>query len=184
VPRLTGMPRDDARAAVLATFRWVDGHADVWRLFHDGPTFSRVVDALAEVAFGARATKVGGIESRGFVLGAAVAARTGLGFVAIRKAGGLFPGTKAELIADADYRGQAHLLQLQRDAITDADRVVLVDDWAELGSQASAARRLVEDCGATWAGLALIVDQLSPPRRSELSPVSSIVSRTELPACP
>jgi adenine/guanine phosphoribosyltransferase-like PRPP-binding protein len=55
-----------------------------------------------------------------------------------------------------------------------------VDDWAELGSQALTARRLIEQAGASWAGAALIVDQLDPSTRAELEPVTHIVAADEL----
>ena len=57
---------------------------------------------------------------------------------------------------------------------------MLVDDWAELGSQAVAARELIEGCGGTWVGVALVVDQLTHERRRQLAPVSRIVSADEL----
>ena len=168
------------RERVLAAFRWVDGHADVWRLFNDPDVLVAVVDHLATVAASASATKIAGIESRGFILGGAVAVRVGVGFVPVRKEAGLFPGTKVVERADADYRGIKHLLRVQQRSITVGDRVLLVDDWAELGSQALTARRLIEQAGAQWAGAALIVDQLDPSRRAELEPVSHIVSAADL----
>jgi adenine phosphoribosyltransferase len=171
-----------AREAVLSTFRWVDGHADIWRLFRDAEVFSVVVEALGSVVRQASATKVAGIESRGFILGGAVAAMTGLGFVPIRKEAGLFPGGKLTVRAKPDYHGQEHLFRLQRDAVVGSDRVVLVDDWAEIGSQAVAARHLVEAGGAAWAGLVLVVDQLSPETRAALEPVHNIVTAHELGA--
>jgi adenine phosphoribosyltransferase len=168
------------RDRVLATFRWVDGHADMWRLFGDADALAAVVEHLAGVVARASATKVAGIESRGFILGGAVAVRAGIGFVPVRKEGGLFPGPKVTRHAAADYRGIEHLLRLQQQSLSDRDRVLLVDDWAELGSQALAARQLIEQAGATWAGAALIVDQLKPSRRAELEPVTHIVRADEL----
>jgi adenine phosphoribosyltransferase len=81
-----------ARDRVLAAFSWVDGHADVWRLFGDAGVLAAVVEHLAGVATSASATKIAGIESRGFILGGAVAVRAGIGFVPVRKEAGLFPG--------------------------------------------------------------------------------------------
>jgi adenine phosphoribosyltransferase len=169
-----------AREAILATFRWVDGHADIWRLFGDPTTFGSVVRRVAEVVAESGASKVAGVESRGFILGGAVAAAVGVGFVPIRKETGLFPGDKLTVRADADYRGHQHLLRMQRDALRPDDRVLLVDDWAELGSQALAARELVERASARWAGLALIVDQLPAKTRALLAPVTSVVTADEL----
>jgi adenine phosphoribosyltransferase len=171
---------DVARERVLAAFRWVEGHADVWRLFADSDVFAAVVEHLAAVTMRASATKIAGIESRGFVLGGAVAVRAGVGFVAIRKEAGLLPGSKVIGRAAADYRGIEHLLRLQQESMSARDRVLLVDDWAQLGSQAVTARQLIEQAGATWAGAALIVDQLDASRRAELGPVTHIVAADEL----
>ena len=66
-----------------------DGRSDIWRAFADRELFSRVVAALAAPYRGERYTKVAGVEARGFVLGGAMAAHTGAGFVAVRKAGRL-----------------------------------------------------------------------------------------------
>jgi len=174
------MTKPAARELVLGCFRWVHGHADVWRLFADSDVLAAVVGELADRVGRANATKVAGVESRGFILGGAVALRAGVGFVPIRKEGGLFPGAKVTARAKADYRGTEHLLRLQRESLRPGDRVVLVDDWAEEGSQAAAARQLIETCDASWAGLALIVDQLNTSNRSALEPVSAIVTADEL----
>jgi len=163
---------------LVQRFAWVDGHADVWRLFADGPLFRRIVSALA-APFG-DVSKVAGVEARGFILGAAVAAELGVGFVAIRKEAGLFPGPKAVRRTQPDYRGVEGLLRIQRAALGPGDRIVLVDDWAELGSQALAARALIEDCGATFAGLAIVVDQLEPDVRANLGLVHALLSNAEL----
>jgi len=167
-----------ARDALLAHFRWHGGHADVWRVFADGDALAAVVTGLAEPWRDQRITRVVGIESRGFLLGAAAAVSLGVGFVAVRKEGGLFPGQKVTVAAEEDYRGVRHRLRMQ--AVLDAhDRVLLVDDWAERGSQAVAARRLVESTGATFAGVSLLVDQLGPAARTALGRVTALVTADE-----
>jgi adenine phosphoribosyltransferase len=168
--------RDD----LLERFEWVDGHADVWRLFSDGALLPRIVAALAEPF--RDATKVAGVEARGFILGGAVATELGAGFVAIRKEAGLFPGDKISRKAQVDYRGTEHTVRLQRGSLGPADRVVLVDDWAERGAQALAARELVEESGATFAGLSLLVDQLEGEVRKRIGRVHSLVRAEELGA--
>jgi len=169
-----------ARDAVLGAFRWVDGHADVWRIFHDADVFRVVVGHFVAQASSTAATKIAGIESRGFILGSAVAAGAGIGFAPIRKEAGLFPGPKNTVTAETDYRGQRHVLRIQRQSISPGDRVLLVDDWAEIGSQAVAARQLIERSGGIWLGVSLIVDQLPDDRRRQLAPVSHIVTADDL----
>lgn len=166
--------RTAARTALLDHFRWRAGHADVWPVFADAEAFAAVVAGLTEPWRDQRVTRVLGIESRGFLLGAAAALSLGVGFVAVRKATGLLPGPKVEMDANEDYRGQRHRLRMQ--PVLDAgDRVLLIDDWAESGSQARVARQLVELCGATFLGASVLVDQLSTEARSALVRVTFLV---------
>ena len=72
------------------------------------------------------------------------------------------------------------MLRVQRHVISDADVVLIVDDWAETGSKAITARRLVERCGGTYAGLSLLVDQLEPDTRAALEPVAAVARANEL----
>lgn len=153
----------------------------MWRVFDDGPAFTAVVAALAEPWREARVSKVCGVEARGFILGSAVALTLKAGFVAIRKAGALFPGSKDSEETAPDYRGIAHRLEMQRRALEANDRVLLVDDWAEEGSQAMAAKHLIEGRRATYLGLTVMVDQLTDATRRLLGDVRSIVRAAELP---
>ena len=160
--------------AALSEFAWVAGHADVWRWFDDPETLRAIATALVE-PFRGGATKVAGIESRGFIIGTACALELDVGFVPIRKGGGIFPGPKAVADTAPDYRGGQQSLRLQRAALDASDRVLLVDDWLETGSQAAGARALVEECGATFLGVAAIVDQLAPDRRDQLVRVHTLI---------
>ena len=165
---------------LIARIPWIGGHADVWRAFSDAAAFPRLVRALAEPYREEGVAKVVGIEARGFILGAAVAAQLGAGFVAIRKEQGLFPGPKLVRTAEPDYRGNRCVLRLQRSSVAAGDRVVLVDDWAEMGSQALAARALLEEAGATWVGASLVVDQLTDEVRARLAPVRALLLAEQL----
>ena len=62
----------------------------------------------------------------------------------------------------------------------EGDAVLMVDDWAEQGGQAAAARALVEKCGARWVGLSLVVDQLREDARAALGAVTALVRADEL----
>lgn len=152
-----------------------DGHADIWPMVYDAVLFDRVVDALAK-PLDVSVSKIAGIESRGFLLGAAVAARLGVGFVAIRKQPGLFPGPKLTAEAGSDYRGQAHVLRLQRASCGAGDAVAVVDDWFQTGSQATAAKSLIVRAGARYAGASVVVDQLDDSLRQSLAPCHSLIS--------
>jgi adenine phosphoribosyltransferase len=174
------MDLEELRDRVRAEISFVGGHADVWRLLDDPVLFRDLVAALAE-PFRGDATKVAGIEARGFIIGTAAAVELGVGFVPIRKSQGLFPGPKAVVETENDYRGNRHELRLQRAAIGVGDRVLLVDDWIETGSQARAAKCLVEDCGAELLGVATIVTELNPAESLELGRLHSLVAADELP---
>jgi adenine phosphoribosyltransferase len=170
----------EARSAVLDRFRWVDGHADVWRVFADGAALAAVVQSLADPWRAAGVTRVLGIESRGFLLGAATAVALEVGFVGIRKGGdGLLPGPKVTTRAAADYRGRRHDLRMQS-LLGPDDRVLLVDDWAERGSQATAAKALARARGAEFLGVSVVVDMLDAESRAELARVTAIVTADEL----
>jgi adenine phosphoribosyltransferase len=162
--------------ALRSRVAWVGGHADVWRWF-DEPELLRSIAAALVDPFRGRATKIAGIEARGFILGTACALELDVGFVPIRKGTGLLPGPKAALETSADYRGDRWMLRLQRAALRDGDRVLLVDDWIETGSQAAGARALVEECGATFLGVAAVVDQLPHDRRERLVHVHTLLPR-------
>ena len=101
---------ESAKSAFLHRFVWEGGHADVWRVFDDGAVFAKVVAALIEPWRSTGITKVCGIESRGFILGGAAANALGVGFVAIRKQGNLFPGAKRQIETAPDYRNARHIL--------------------------------------------------------------------------
>jgi adenine phosphoribosyltransferase len=100
---------------------------------------------------------VAAVEARGFLLAGVVGNELGAGVVAIRKQGGALPGAWSEAVTSPDYRGRRFTLVMQSDLLTREDRVLLVDDWIETGSQALAVRALIEGTGAAFAGLAVIV---------------------------
>jgi len=139
------------------SFRWVNGHADVWPWFSRGELFGRIVGALIEPFREAAITRVAAIEARGFLLAGAAGTQLGVGVVAIRKEVGTFPGPRVEATTEDDYRGRRLALAMEVGLLSDVDRVLLIDDWLETGSQALAARVLIEGTGATFAGLAVIV---------------------------
>lgn len=168
-----------ARAAFLSRFAWDGGHADIWRVFAHGPTLKALAVGLAAPWRESGITRVVGVESRGFLLGGAVAIELGVGFLAVRKPGGILPGRKLITSTAPDYRGFSHQLRIQ-DVLTADDVVLLVDDWAERGSQAAGVRTLVRDAGAFFAGVSVLVDQLEDDRRAALVRVTSLVRASEL----
>ena len=132
---------------------------DITPLLADHTAFATVISALAAVGrdeIGAPVVdKVVGMEARGFILGAPVALALGTGFVPVRKAGKLPRGTHA--VSYALEYGEA-TLELHRDAIAPGDRVLLIDDVLATGGTARATRELIESCGGTVHGLAVLME--------------------------
>lgn len=169
------------RDEFLTRFRWINGHADIMGLLAEADFLPLVSTALADPFRDAGVTKVAGIETRGFAFGMGVALELRAGFVPVRKAGAIHPGAKAEAMLGPDWRGREIPLQIQRAALTAADVVLVVDDWAETGVKALAARALIEECRARYAGLSILVDQLQDDDRARLEPVVAVVRNTQLP---
>jgi adenine phosphoribosyltransferase len=164
---------------LVARARVIDGHADVLGMLADAGVLRRAGAALAAPFSGDRIAKVAGLEARGFILGAAVALELDAGFVAVRKPGSIHPGPKASVVTAPSWRGHPVTLAVQRAAIGEGERVLLVDDWAETGSQALAAKQLVQECGGEYAGLSMLVDQLSDELRNALAPVFAVADAAE-----
>jgi adenine phosphoribosyltransferase len=164
----------ELHAELAARLRYFDGHSDTLGLFADPSFLALAAGGVAAPFRDAQVAKVVGIEARGFVLATAVALELGAGFVAVRRPGGRHPGPKAELTAPPDWRGEQTIMRLQRHVIQPADRLLVVDDWAETGSKAMTTRRLIEACGGIYVGLSLLVDQLQPEIREQLAPVAAV----------
>jgi adenine phosphoribosyltransferase len=164
---------------LVARAHVIDGHADVLGMLVDAGVLRRAGAALAAPFAGDRIAKVAGLEARGFILGAAVALELDAGFVAVRKPGSIHPGPKVSVVTEPSWRGQPVTLVVQRAALREGERVLLVDDWAETGSQALAAKHLIEECGGEYAGLSLLVDQLSDDTRNALAPVFAVADAAE-----
>jgi adenine phosphoribosyltransferase len=127
-------------------------------------------------------TVVVGPVSRGAMLGALTAAALGVGFVEVRKDGG--PATDSDRwvlrTTGPDYRDRHVVFGFRRGLLTSSDRVLMVDDWAETGATALAARALVEDCGAHWIGAACVVDGLTDTRLRHDLPLRALLNIRQL----
>lgn len=114
---------------------------DITTLLKDKDAFSFVINTLYERYKEKKVDLVSGIESRGFIIGAALAYKLGCGFVLIRKLGKL-PSETISQEYDLEY-GSDHL-EIHKDAIQPGKRVLLVDDLLATGGTMRAAGQLVE----------------------------------------
>ena len=142
-------------------------------LFYDITTLLRhpqglkaAIERLSTPYAGARIDAVVGIESRGFILGAAVAERLGAGFIPVRKPGKL-PAKAIKEIYDLEYGKDA--LEIHADAVENGQRVLIVDDVLATGGTAAATAQLVKKLGAELHGLAFLIELLALNGKTKLA---------------
>ena len=128
---------------------------DITTLLADREGFRATIDALAARYAGAPVTKVAGVEARGFILGGALADRLGLGFVPIRKRGKLPHRT---IGCDYQLEYGTDRVEMHVDAVSGADRVLLVDDLVATGGTALASARLIGEAGGRGHEIAFVID--------------------------
>ncbi len=97
---------------------------------------------------------VAGLDAMGFVLGAALASRLGVGFLPIRKAGKLCVDT--DKVSFGNYSGRTQDMEMRKPAFAPGTRVLLVDQWVETGGTMDGAIRLVERQEGTVAGMVAV----------------------------
>ncbi len=147
---------------------------DITTLLCDAQGFRDAADALAAPYMGEDIDQVVGIESRGFILGAAVAITLGCGFVPIRKPGKLPVATHRESY-NLEYGTDA--LEIHQDACGSDQRILIVDDVLATGGTARAAIDLVKKAGGTVIGAAFLIELDFLNGRSKLAgePVYSVL---------
>ena len=138
---------------------------DITTLLKDATALRQVLTWMAEPLYDENIDIVAGVESRGFILGAALAVSLGAGFVPIRKPGKL----PAETIARAyDLEYGSNTLELHVDAIRPGQRVVLLDDLLATGGTAGAAVELIEALGGEIVRILFMIELEPLEGRSEL----------------
>ncbi len=140
---------------------------DVTPLFLDPESLQSATAALAAYAHSVGATYVVSAEARGFVLGGAVAAQAGMGFILARKPGKL-PRETTSVHYQLEYGVDA--LEMHSDALPRGARVLVHDDLLASGGTAEALCALVEQAGATVAGCAFLVELGYLGGRARLAP--------------
>jgi len=139
---------------------------DITTLLKDPVGFRMAVDAMAEPYLGQPVDMVVGIESRGFIFGAAVADRLKTGFAPVRKPGKL-PSTTRSASYALEYGSDT--LQIHDDAVGKGSRVLVVDDLLATGGTAAATAGLIRDLGAEIIGIQFLIELVDLKGRDRLA---------------
>jgi len=128
---------------------------DITTLLKEPALFRRTIDLLAVLCRDLPCDKVVAIESRGFILGGALAERLGAGFVPVRKKGKLPAATRRH---EYDLEYGTDCVEIHEDALVPGDHVLVVDDVIATGGTAQATGRLVEGLGAKVSAFVFLVE--------------------------
>ena len=128
---------------------------DVTTLFNDARGFRMAIDMLLHPFAGERIDRVVGIEARGFILGGAIAHQLSVGFVPVRKKGKL-PHETVRIAYSLEYGVDE--MEVHRDAVSEGERVILVDDLIATGGTAEAAVKLLQGLGARVEAACFVID--------------------------
>jgi adenine phosphoribosyltransferase len=147
---------------------------DITTLLKDKAALKKSIDILAAEYKGQKIKHVVGIESRGFIFGAALAYELGAGFIPVRKKGKL-PAKTRSVTYSLEYGTDT--LEIHEDALKAGDRVIIVDDLLATGGTVSAVAKLVGDLGANIIGIAFVIELSFLKGREKLRglPVFSII---------
>ncbi len=142
---------------------------DITPLLGNGPLFKKTIDLIAERYHDQKIDTVLGIESRGFIVGAALAYKLGAGFSVVRKPGKL-PYQTHRASYELEYGTDA--LEIHIDAIPPQARVVIADDLIATGGTAAATAELVTKLGGTVVECAFVIELGFLNGREKLRPYS------------
>ncbi len=139
---------------------------DITPLLADAGALAAAVDALCAGFAGVGIEYVAAVEARGFIFGAAVAEKLGVGFVPIRKKGKL-PFETESVTYDLEYGTDT--LEVHSDAVEKGAKVLMVDDLLATGGTMAAACKLIEKIGGQIVGIAFLIELGELAGREKLS---------------
>ena len=157
-------------------FAWLDPTS----IYINGEAFNDLLDDLCADIDASQVDVVGGLDAMGFVLGAAIASRLGVGFLPIRKAGKLCVDTDS--VTFSNYSGRTQDMEMRKPAFAPGTRVLLADQWVETGGTMDGAIRLVEQQeGVVTTILAIVIEDNEKTKsyRENYQCVSAIQPDTE-----
>lgn len=138
---------------------------DITTLLKDRKAFAQAVNMIADEYKNKKVDVILSVEARGFIFGAAVAYKMGVGLVPVRKKGKL-PHKTHSIMYDLEY-GQ-DTLQIHQDAFAKGAKVLIVDDLLATGGTTQAVVKLVEKMGGEIAGIAFVIELLPLKGREKL----------------
>jgi len=128
---------------------------DITTLLKDGNALRRSVDELAEKFADKKIDKIVGIESRGFIFGTALAYKWNVGFIPVRKPGKLPAATISQ---EYELEYGTDKIEIHKDAISPADKILIVDDLLATGGTAAATVELVKELGGDIQGIGFLIE--------------------------
>ena len=138
---------------------------DVTPLLKDRNGFHAAIDMMADAYAEARVDYVVAIEARGYIFGAPVAYKLGAGFIPVRKPGKL-PFDKVNVDYELEYGNNT--LEMHADALSNGERVLVVDDLLATGGTAAATGQLLRKFGAHVVGFAFLIELTALKGREKL----------------
>jgi adenine phosphoribosyltransferase len=148
---------------------------DMSGVLEDGPSFNGLIDLMCEQYASQKVDKIIAIESRGFILGAAMAQKLGAGLVMVRKRGKL-PGATLSVSYELEYGTDQ--LEILTESIRSGEKVLIVDDVLATGGTAHAAYQLCEKLHADIIGFSFFIEIVFLDGRMKLQkPVQSLLKK-------
>ncbi len=147
---------------------------DITTLLKDGKAFKAAIDCLYKKYKDQKIDKILAVESRGFILGAALAYKMGKGIVLVRKKGKL-PYKTISAAYSLEYGTDT--LEIHEDAIAPQEKVLIIDDLLATGGTVSAVLNLAKKLKAKVVGLAFVIELVDLKGRKKLKgyPIYSVV---------
>lgn len=147
---------------------------DITPLLKDSKAFADAVDRIADEYKDKKVDVILSVEARGFIFGAAVAYKMGVGLAPVRKPGKL-PHRTHSVTYDLEYGKDT--LQIHQDAFSKGAKILIVDDLLATGGTTQAVASLVERMGGEIAGIAFVIELLPLKGREKLKgyPVTSLI---------
>ena len=142
------------------------GRYDVTPLFKDSKVFSSLITDLTKLFKNEKFDVIVGLDALGFIIGGAMSHKLKKSFAPVRK-GGKLPGIKGTVLRTAfkDYTNTKKTFEMNLGSIKRREKVLIVDEWIETGTQAKSAIKLIEKQGGKVIGIAALCAQKTPRTR-------------------